>query len=706
MIHLTINGKSVQAEDGMTIMEAAASGGIKIPSLCQLPGVHEFGTCRICSVEVVGAKTLLASCITKATEGMAVLTNTMKVRKARKVLYELILSDHSKDCLACKRNQSCELQELGTVLGVETSRFEGEQSARILDGSISITRDMSKCILCRRCVTACNEVQGTGILNAQNRGFSTIIGPAMDLAMGSVNCAFCGQCTVVCPVGALKETDSTEAVWTALNNTKKRTVVQIAPAIRVAIGEEFGLEPGSRVTGKLASALKALGFADVFDTNFTADLTIMEEGTEFLGRVQKALTGMGKSEDAHANTAEPATENVQQTKESRNSQGSHHHELPSALPMITSCSPGWIKYVEHTYPNALDHLSTCKSPHTMLGALAKSYYAEKFGYKPEDLYVVSVMPCTAKKFEIVRQEMQNGGLFDVDAVLTTRELAAMIKEAGIDFVNLPDSDFDNPLGMSTGAADIFGLTGGVMEAALRTVYEIVTGRELPFEGLHVTPIVGLDQIKEATITIIDPIPAYGFLSGVDVRVAVTSGLRGANILMEQVAKGESPYHFIEIMGCPGGCIMGGGQPRSKDENVREKRLAGLYNEDEAKVIRKSHQNPYVAALYKEFLLYPNSHVSHKILHTSYTKRGRFNELTEETFVTGIQSSTVLRRKVNQSTATEESASKKISVKPQSEADSARLLALEAENMRLKGELADAKETVDIFKQVVTNYNTR
>ena len=394
---------------------------------------------------------------------------------------------------------------------------------------------MTKCILCRRCVTVCNEIQGTGILNAQNRGFDTVIGPGMDLPVGSVNCAFCGQCTIVCPVGALKETSSIERVWAAINNKDKRVVVQVAPAIRVGIGEEFGLPPGTRCTGKLASALSLLGFDDVFDTNWAADLTIIEEGTEFLGRVKNALTGQ-----------------------------------KSVLPMITSCSPGWIKYIEHTFPDQLSHLSTCKSPHTMLGAVVKSFYAEKLGIDPSNIFVVSVMPCTAKKFEIARAEMQNNGNPNVDAVLTCRELGDMIKEAGIDFVNLPDREFDAPLGMSTGAADIFGITGGVMEAALRTVYELVTGRELPFVNLHVTPIVGLENIKEATIKIEKPLAQYSFLDGVDVKVAVTSGLKNAKILMEQIAAGTSPYHFIEVMGCPGGCITGGGQPRSNDPQVRGK----------------------------------------------------------------------------------------------------------------------------------------
>ena len=445
MVNLMINGKNVTVPDDYTIMEAAKTVGIYIPGLCHYNKLHQFGSCRICVVEVEGAKTLQASCLAKVAEGMVVRTNTLKVQKARRVMYELLLSDHDKDCLSCKRNQSCELQELGKILGVEESRFNGEHSEYNIDSSVAITRNMSKCVLCRRCVTVCNEVQGTGILNAQNRGFKTVIGPAMDLPIGTANCVFCGQCTVVCPVGALKETDATKAVWEAISDPDKRCVVQVAPAIRVAIGEEFGYEPGSRVTGKLAQSLETLGFDDIFDTDFTADLTILEEGTEFLGRVKAALTG-GEA----------------------------------TLPMITSCSPGWIKYIEHTYPDQLAHLSTCKSPHTMLGALAKSFYADEIKVDPKDMFVVSVMPCTAKKFEINRHEMKNNGVPNVDAVLTTRELGQMVREAGIDFSELEDREFDSPLGMSTGAADIFGVTGGVMEAALRTVYEIVYGAGTAF----------------------------------------------------------------------------------------------------------------------------------------------------------------------------------------------------------------------------------
>ena len=596
MAEITINGLKTTVADDTTILQAAKSIGINIPTLCNMENIHSLGSCRICVVDVKGARTLLPSCMTKVRDGMEVRTNTGKVRKARRVLYELLLSDHDQECLTCSRSGSCELQSLGETLGVKETRFEGEHVSPAEDVSVSITRDMGKCILCRRCVAACNNIQNTGILNPQNRGFDTVIAPAMESPLGEASCVFCGQCTVVCPTGALHETDSTQKVWKMLDSGK-RTVVQTAPAIRVAIGEEFGMEPGSQVTGKLAAALKAMGFDDVFDTNFAADLTIMEEGTEFLGRVKAALTG-GEA----------------------------------TLPMVTSCSPGWIKFVEHHYPDRLKHISTCKSPHMMMGALVKSFYAEKIGVKPEDINVVSIMPCTAKKFEINRHEMYNNGVPNVDAVLTTRELGSMIRESGIDFKALPDIEFDNPLGMSTGAADIFGVTGGVMEAALRTVYEIVTGRELPFDKLHVAPIDGFEQIKEADLKIENPLPEYAFLKDVVVKVAVTSGTEGATVLMDQLEKGESPYHFIEVMGCPGGCIMGGGQPRSDDPDVKEKRLKGLFTEDEQKTLRKSHENPFIQALYKEYLGTPNGHKSHELLHTHYTQRGMENRLADKEMV--------------------------------------------------------------------------
>jgi NADP-reducing hydrogenase subunit HndD len=666
MVNLKINGKQITARKGMTILEAARENHISIPTLCYLNNVHKIGSCRICVVEVKGAKSLVASCMTEVGEGMEVYTNTKRVQKARKVLYELMLSDHTKECLSCSRNLNCELQELGKLLGVEETRFNGERSDVSIDEAVSITRDMSKCILCRRCVTVCGQIQGNGVLNPQNRGFETVIGPAMDIPIGDVDCAFCGQCTVVCPVGALKETDSTKVVWEALHDNNKRVAVQVAPAVRVALGEEFGFEPGTIVTGKMAAALHALGFDDVFDTNFAADLTIMEEGTELLIRLKNALTGTG-----------------------------------DVLPMITSCSPGWIKYIEHRYPERLEHLSSCKSPHMMLGALIKSYFAEKVGEKPENMFVVSVMPCTAKKTEIAREEMKNNGLRNVDAVLTTRELANMIKQAGIDFMALEDEEFDNPLGMSTGAADIFGLTGGVMEAALRTVYELVTGRELPFEDLHVTPIVGLDQVKKAEITIKDPVDAYSFLDGVTLKVAVTSGLKGARILMEQLDKGESPYHFIEVMGCPGGCITGGGQPRSEDADVRIKRLQGLYREDEGKKLRKSHENPYITAIYEEYLDYPSSHRSHELLHTHYVRRGKYNDLGGESFVIGRKKVEPQELKLEEAGIAKTSADRVKNRRNRDEAADIRLLALEAENSRLKNELSDAMETVEIYKQIVS-----
>lgn len=670
MINITINGINVSAPDGSTIMEAAAYNQIQIPSLCHLENIHSIGSCRICVVEVDGAKNLQASCITKVREGMNIKTNSARVKKARKVLYELLLSDHNHDCLSCKRNTTCELQELGKLLGVEESRFEGERSSDSVDASVSITRDLSKCILCRRCVTVCNEIQGTGILNAQNRGFSTTIGPGMDLPIGSVNCSFCGQCTVVCPVGALKETSSINKVWEALHNPNKRVVVQVAPAIRVAIGEEFGLPAGTRCTGKLANALSQLGFDDIFDTNWAADLTIIEEGTELLNRITNAATG----------------------KE-------------SILPMITSCSPGWIKYIEHTFPEQLPHLSTCKSPHTMFGAVVKSYYANKLGINPEDMFVVSVMPCTAKKTEIARSDMMNDGLPNVDAVLTCRELGDMIKEAGIDFANLPDRDFDAPLGMSTGAADIFGLTGGVMEAALRTVYELITGRELPFENLHVTPIVGLDKIKEATIKIENPLPDYSLFDGVEVKIAVTSGLKNAKVLLDQIVAGKSPYHFIEIMGCPGGCITGGGQPRSTDPGIRIKRMKALYNEDESKTLRKSHENPYTISFYKEFLGEPNGHTAHELLHTTYVNRGKYNEYTEETFELEVPYKK--KQQAKEKTYSFAASGDKNATAIMREApEQIRILNLEAENKKLKSELEDTLETVDILKRVIADYTKK
>ena len=599
-IKLTINGKECTAPAGSTILQAAERNGIHIPKLCYLEGIHQYGACRICVVEQINppAKNLQASCMVEARNGMVIETNNAKVQEARKTMYELLLSNHDKKCLTCARNQDCEFQALGRELGVEESPYEGERDLRPIDVSESLTRDPNKCILCRRCVSVCNKIQTTSILTAENRGFQTVITPAFGLPIGNTACTYCGQCVVVCPVGALKETSHKDRVLRAINDPNKHVVVQPAPAVRVGIGECFGLPAGTCETGKLAAALHRMGFDDVFDTNWGADLTILEEGTEFLERFRAVLSGG-----------------------------------VATLPMMTSCSPGWIQFIEHNYPEHLENLSTCKSPHQMFGAVVKSYYAKKLGKKPEDMYVVSIMPCTAKKTECARPEMQNDGVPNVDAVLTTRELGDMIKAMGINFLGLPEEKFDDPLGFSTGAADIFGVTGGVMEAALRTVYEIITGRELPFPNLHVSPIVGLEEIREATIKLENVKPEWRAAEGFEVKIAVTSGFAGARKLMEQIKEGTSPYHFIEVMGCPGGCITGGGQPRPQEDinSVRQKRMEAIYGEDERKVVRKSHENKSLMDFYKEWGE-PGCHASHEYLHTHYVKRGKYNELTEETFV--------------------------------------------------------------------------
>ena len=599
-IKLTINGKECTAPAGSTILQAAERNGIHIPKLCYLEGIHQYGACRICVVEQINppAKNLQASCMVEARNGMVIETNNAKVQEARKTMYELLLSNHDKKCLTCARNQDCEFQALGRELGVEESPYEGERDLRPIDVSESLTRDPNKCILCRRCVSVCNKIQTTSILTAENRGFQTVITPAFGLPIGNTACTYCGQCVVVCPVGALKETSHKDRVLRAINDPNKHVVVQPAPAVRVGIGECFGLPAGTCETGKLAAALHRMGFDDVFDTNWGADLTILEEGTEFLERFRAVLSGG-----------------------------------VATLPMMTSCSPGWIQFIEHNYPEHLENLSTCKSPHQMFGAVVKSYYAKKLGKKPEDMYVVSIMPCTAKKTECARPEMQNDGVPNVDAVLTTRELGDMIKAMGINFLGLPEEKFDDPLGFSTGAADIFGVTGGVKEAALRTVYEIITGRELPFPNLHVSPIVGLEEIREATIKLENVKPEWRAAEGFEVKIAVTSGFAGARKLMEQIKEGTSPYHFIEVMGCPGGCITGGGQPRPQEDIniVRQKRMEAIYGEDERKVVRKSHENKSLMDFYKEWGE-PGCHASHEYLHTHYVKRGKYNELTEETFV--------------------------------------------------------------------------
>ena len=602
-IKLTINGKVCTAPAGSTILQAAERNGIHIPKLCYLEGINQYGACRICVVEQVSppAKNLQASCMVEAKDGMVIETNNARVQEARKTMYELLLSNHDKKCLTCARNQDCEFQALGRELGVEDSPYEGERDLKPIDVSESITRDPNKCILCRRCVSVCKNIQTTSILTAENRGFQTVITPAFGLPMGNTACTFCGQCVIVCPVGALRETTHKDRVIQAINDPNKHVVVQPAPAVRVGIGECFGLPAGTCETGKLAAALHRMGFDDVFDTNWGADLTIMEEGTEFLERFRAVISGG-----------------------------------VATLPMITSCSPGWIQFIEHNYPEHLDNLSTCKSPHEMFGAVVKSYYAKKLGKKPEDMYVVSIMPCTAKKTECARPELSNDGVPNVDAVLTTRELGDLIKTMGINFRNLPEEEFDAPLGFSTGAADIFGVTGGVMEAALRTVYEIITGRELPFPNLHVSPIVGLEQVKEATIKLENVKPEWKAAEGFEVKIAVTSGYAGARQLMDQVREGTSPYHFIEVMGCPGGCITGGGQPRPQEDIniVRQKRMEAIYGEDERKVIRKSHENQSLMNFYKEWGggKGPGCHASHEYLHTHYVKRGKYNELTTENFV--------------------------------------------------------------------------
>ncbi|MFA5624867.1 MAG: NADH-dependent [FeFe] hydrogenase, group A6 [Bradymonadales bacterium] len=590
MINLKINGKAITAPEGSTILEAAKLGGINIPTLCYLKDVHKVGACRVCAVEVEGARNLQASCIVKAWDGMVVNTNSKRVRDARRVLYGLMVEDHPKECMTCVRNQNCELQELGYTLGTPDCAATKMIPPAQLDISPSITRDTRKCILCRRCVTACNQIQQVGAIFSQNRGYDTKISPAMELPLEDGNCTMCGQCVVVCPTGALTETADVDKVWNALNDPELRVIVQAAPAVRAALGECFDLPVGTRVTAKLAAALRELGFDDVFDTNFGADVTIVEEGTELLSRLKAHLEG----------------DKV-------------------VVPMITSCSPGWVKHIEHEFPDQLPHLSSCKSPHCMLGALVKSYYAKKINVDPKKIFTVSVMPCTAKKYESQREVMNVDGIRDVDAVITTRELARMIKSAGIDFVNLPDAEFDYPLGLSSGAADIFGVTGGVMEAALRTAYSIITGNPIPFTNLHIAPIVGFETIKTAEITIKGAKPEYKQFEGITLKIAVTSGLAGANVLLKEIEAGTSPYHFIEVMGCPGGCIAGGGQPRSKDADFREKRAKALYNEDESKKIRASHENPDVQKLYKEYLGEPNGHLAHKLLHTSYTPRGKFNE---------------------------------------------------------------------------------
>lgn len=577
MVTLTIDGVEVKTEKGTTILEAARQVGIDIPTLCFLKDINEMGDCRMCIVEVEGRRGFATSCIQTVEEGMKVHTHTPNVLEARHVILDLIISNHAKDCLTCTRSGNCELQALAVKFNVLNVEFPGEMSKHKIDDlSPSIVRDFNKCILCRRCVAACKKVQGVGAIDCINRGFESCISTVGDHSLNDVNCTNCGQCIEACPTGALHEKETINDVWIKLKDPDSYVVVQTAPAVRVALGEEFGMPIGTNVTGKMVTALKRLGFNKVFDTNTGADITIMEEAYELIERLK--------------------------TKDN--------------LPMITSCSPGWIKYIEMNYPELLPHLSTCKSPHQMFGALIKTYFAKKENIDPKKIYVVSVMPCIAKKYERQRPEMKNDGLFDVDNVITTRELSRMIKQANIEFTTLEDSSFDNPMGEATGAAAIFGTTGGVMEAALRTAQDALTGKcmdKIDFEEVR-----GEKEIKKATVNI----------DGNDLKVVAASGLKNARKILEEIKSGNADYQFVEIMACPGGCVMGGGQPIKsskirREVDVRKLRADGLYSIDEKSQIRKSHENPVVRKLYEEYLEKPGSYRAHKLLHTHYTKKDKY-----------------------------------------------------------------------------------
>lgn len=591
MVKLYIDGIEVQVEKGKSILDAAKSAKVRIPTLCHHDDLCVAGNCRVCVVEVEGRPRLEASCAVPAEDGMKILTSSPKVRKARKDIVALLVSEHNTQCTTCYRSTNCELQSLSAEYNIDNEVYLSvlKKQAAIDKSSWSVEKDDSKCVRCQRCVRTCAELQHVNALTAANKGDHMKISTFMELPMNDVVCTNCGQCITHCPTGALTERRYYDDIWEAIGDPTKHVVINTAPSVRVGLGEMLGFPIGTRVTGKMVTALKKMGFDSVLDTDFTADLTIIEEGSEFLQRLEDALV----------------------------------HKKQVALPMLTSCSPGWVKFIEHMYPDHLAHLSTCKSPQQMFGALTKTYYAEKMGLDPKNIVSVAGMPCAAKKFEANRPEMKSSGFQDVDAGLTTRELGHMIKQSGLNFTKLEESNFDSLMGESTGAAVIFGATGGVMEAALRTVYELVTGRPVPFENLNITPVRGLESIKEASVKLENVLPKYKFLEGVEAKFAVAHGLKNARIIMDQIAAGTSPYHFIEVMACPGGCIGGGGQPIPTNDEVRRKRIAAIYAEDEGKPKRKSHDNEELKQLYAEYLKEPLGHKSHHLLHTKYRKRNRY-----------------------------------------------------------------------------------
>ncbi|MFO8001129.1 MAG: NADH-dependent [FeFe] hydrogenase, group A6 [Marinilabilia sp.] len=592
-VNLKIDNLSVSVDSGTTILEAAKKINVRIPTLCHHEDLCVAGNCRVCVVEQTGGDRLLPSCAMPVTEGMEIQTNSLKVRTARKEIIELLISEHRPDCTTCYKNGKCELQSLTNEYIVGESGFiplVPLKGYTIDQFSPSIIKDDSKCIRCQRCVRTCTEIQSLSALTVAHKGGEMKVSTFFEKPIYEVVCTNCGQCVNRCPTGALTEKIYINEVWNAIHNSDKFVVVQTAPAVRIALGEALDMEPGEIVTGKMVAALRRIGFNAVLDTDFSADLTIIEEGNELLQRLTKAL----KDKDPNVR-----------------------------LPMTTSCSPGWIKFIEHTFPEFLDNLSTAKSPQQMFGALAKTFYANKVGVDPENMISVSVMPCTAKKFEANRPEMRSSGYQDVDYVLTTRELALMVKQAGIDFGSLSDDVHDSIMGESSGAAVIFGATGGVMEAALRTVYEVVTGREVPFDGLNIGPVRGMEDVREASIKIEDPLPDWDFLDGVEVKTCVTHGLSNAKKVMQLVKDGKADYHFIEIMACPGGCLGGGGQPLPTTPEIRQQRADAIYREDTGKKIRKSHENPEIVQIYDEFLIEPLGHKSHELLHTTYTPRNRY-----------------------------------------------------------------------------------